>query len=58
MSMSKKYYVVKSQVVYERALVEAENEDQARDKVNNNVEDFDWQIMSTSNFKICEVFNE
>jgi hypothetical protein len=57
-SMSKKYYVVKSQVVYERALVEAENEDQARDKVNNNVEDFDWQIMSTSNFKICEVFNE
>ena len=53
----KKYYVGIKQVVYERALVEAESEDQARDKVNNNVEDFDWQVMDTSDFEICEVFD-
>lgn len=58
MSISKRYYVVISQVVYERALVEAESEDQAKDKVNNNVEDFDWQVMNTSDFEICEVFDE
>ena len=53
----KKYYVGIKQVVYERALVEAESEEQAREKVNDNVENFDWQVMDTSDFEICEVFD-
>jgi len=52
-----KYYVVIKQMVYEKALVEAESIDQAIDKVNDNVESFDWVVSSTDDFEISEVFD-
>jgi hypothetical protein len=54
---TKKYYVVIKQTVYEKTLVEAESENEAIDKVNNNVEAFDWVVSSTDDFEISEVFD-
>jgi hypothetical protein len=54
---TKKYYVVIKQMVYEKTLVEAESENEAIDKVNNNVEAFDWVVSSTDDFEISEVFD-
>jgi hypothetical protein len=53
----KKYFVGIRQVVYERALIEAESEDQAIEKVNDNVNFYDWQVMDTSDFEVCEVYD-
>lgn len=53
----KKYFVGIRQVVYERALIEAESKDQAIEKVNDNVNFYDWQVMDTSDFEVCEVYD-